>query len=63
MFGRLVCFYLLFHSLLNTLGELLQFADRDFYHDWWNAANLARQVTVGRSVVGWEESNMAVRFY
>ena len=50
MLGRLVCFYLLFHSLLNTLGELLQFADRDFYHDWWNAANLARQVTVGWSV-------------
>ena len=24
----LVCFYLIFHSLLNTLGELLQFADR-----------------------------------
>lgn len=24
----LVCFYLVFHSLLNTLGELLQFADR-----------------------------------
>jgi len=38
----LVCFYLLFHSFLNTLGELLQFADRDFYHDWWNASNLAK---------------------
>ena len=59
----LVCFYLIFHSLLNTLGELLQFADRssghwpgchsnisshvplicrDFYHDWWNASNLAK---------------------
>ena len=24
----LVCFYLVFHSFLNTLGELLQFADR-----------------------------------
>ena len=38
----LVCFYLLFHSLPNAVGEILQFADRDFYHDWWNASNLAR---------------------
>ena len=38
----LVLFYLIFHSYLNTLGELLQFADRDFYHDWWNASNLAK---------------------
>lgn len=27
----------LFHSGLNWLGELLRFADRDFYRDWWNA--------------------------
>jgi len=33
-------FYLYFHSFLNALGELLQFADRNFYHDWWNAKNL-----------------------
>ena len=38
----LVSFYLVFHSYLNTLGELLQFADRDFYHDWWNASNIAK---------------------
>ena len=29
----LLGFYLYFHSFLNTVGELLQFADRDFYHD------------------------------
>ena len=27
----LTWFYLLFHSMLNTLGELLRFADREFY--------------------------------
>jgi len=38
----LICFYLIFHSCLNTLGEVLGFADRDFYHDWWNANNIPR---------------------
>ena len=36
----LVFFYIYFHSFLNTLGELLNFADRDFYQDWWNSSNL-----------------------
>lgn len=36
----LIFFYLLFHSFLNLLGELLHFADRHFYHDWWNANNI-----------------------
>lgn len=30
-------FYWFFHSSLNTLAELLRFADREFYKDWWNA--------------------------
>jgi len=38
----LIWFYLIFHSFLNSLGEILQFADRDFYHDWWNANNIAK---------------------
>ncbi|KAK1121084.1 hypothetical protein K0M31_010864, partial [Melipona bicolor] len=33
-------FYLIFHSLLNLIGELLHFADRNFYCDWWNADNI-----------------------
>ncbi|XP_050699895.1 diacylglycerol O-acyltransferase 1-like [Eriocheir sinensis] len=33
-------FYLLFHSFLNTMAELLYFADRDFYQDWWNASDV-----------------------
>ena len=36
----LLCFYLLFHSWLNLLGELLKFADRAFYGAWWNADNI-----------------------
>ncbi|XP_066980807.1 diacylglycerol O-acyltransferase 1 isoform X1 [Macrobrachium rosenbergii] len=33
-------FYLCFHSFLNTLAELLKFADRNFYQDWWNAKDV-----------------------
>lgn len=36
----LTTFYLLFHSYLNTLAEILQFADRLFYKDWWNSVNV-----------------------
>jgi len=36
----LIGFYLLFHSFLNSTAEILQFADRSFFSDWWNAANL-----------------------
>lgn len=33
-------FYLTFHSFLNLMGEVLHFADRKFYNDWWNANNI-----------------------
>lgn len=33
-------FYLTFHSFFNLMGELLHFADRNFYCDWWNANNI-----------------------
>jgi len=36
----LIFFYLMFHSYLNIMGEILRFADRNFYGDWWNATNL-----------------------
>lgn len=40
----LVCwlagFFALFQSFLNLLAELLYFADREFYSDWWNCNNL-----------------------
>ncbi|XP_011063447.1 PREDICTED: sterol O-acyltransferase 1-like [Acromyrmex echinatior] len=31
--------YLLLHSWLNAWAEMLQFADRLFYKDWWNSTN------------------------
>ena len=36
----LTSFYLVFHSVLNLSGELLRFADREFYYGWWNANNI-----------------------
>ncbi|XP_018023397.1 diacylglycerol O-acyltransferase 1 [Hyalella azteca] len=36
----LTCFYIVFHSFLNTTGEILRFADRHFYDDWWNAEDV-----------------------
>ncbi|XP_065357805.1 diacylglycerol O-acyltransferase 1 [Calliphora vicina] len=33
-------FYLTFHSFLNAIGEILHFADRNYYNDWWNANNI-----------------------
>lgn len=34
-------FYMLFHCLLNILAEVLMFADRQFYTDWWNTTDIA----------------------
>lgn len=33
-------FFALFQSFLNALAEVLQFADRSFYDDWWNSESL-----------------------
>uniref|UniRef100_A0A0N5AH49 O-acyltransferase n=1 Tax=Syphacia muris TaxID=451379 RepID=A0A0N5AH49_9BILA len=37
----LIFFYTFFHSLLNFVAELLRFADRRFYLDFWNAETLS----------------------
>lgn len=37
----LLWFYSFFHSYMNFWGELTYFADRRFYHDWWNAGDLS----------------------
>lgn len=37
----LMFFYSFFHSYMNFWGELTYFADRRFYHDWWNAGDLS----------------------
>ncbi|XP_028159246.1 diacylglycerol O-acyltransferase 1 isoform X2 [Ostrinia nubilalis] len=47
-------FYLSFHSFLNLMGELLHFADRKFYGDWWNANNIS---------VFWSTWNMPVHVW
>lgn len=36
----LIFFYWLFHSCLNSVAEILRFADRQFYKDWWNAESI-----------------------
>jgi len=33
----LIFFYWYFHSCTNFIGEIMKFADREFYRDWWNA--------------------------
>lgn len=33
----LILFYCIFHSYFNILAEVLRFADREFYREWWNA--------------------------
>ncbi|GMS79575.1 hypothetical protein PENTCL1PPCAC_1750, partial [Pristionchus entomophagus] len=36
----LIFFYTLFHSALNLVAEILCFADREFYRDFWNAESI-----------------------
>jgi len=36
-----VGFIMVFHSWLNFLAEVLMFADREFYRDWWNSQDTA----------------------
>ena len=47
----LIGFYLVFHSFTNTMAEVMRFADRNFYNDWWNADNI---------VVFWKTWNLPV---
>uniref|UniRef100_A0A7E4W3L3 O-acyltransferase n=1 Tax=Panagrellus redivivus TaxID=6233 RepID=A0A7E4W3L3_PANRE len=37
----LLFFYTIFHSFLNLLAEVLRFADREFYRDFWNAETIS----------------------
>uniref|UniRef100_A0A8R1DQ72 O-acyltransferase n=1 Tax=Caenorhabditis japonica TaxID=281687 RepID=A0A8R1DQ72_CAEJA len=37
----LIFFYTFFHSFLNLVAEILRFADREFYRDFWNAETIA----------------------
>lgn len=38
----LLGFYWFFHTMSNLTGEVLRFADRNFYGDWWNSQDIAR---------------------
>ncbi|MCJ1354462.1 MAG: hypothetical protein MMC33_004451 [Icmadophila ericetorum] len=33
-------FFALFQSILNALAEVMRFADREFYTDWWNSPSV-----------------------
>ncbi|UMM35117.1 hypothetical protein L5515_007885 [Caenorhabditis briggsae] len=37
----LLFFYTFFHSFLNLVAELLRFADREFYRDFWNSETIS----------------------
>lgn len=43
-----------FQVWLNILGELLRFADRRFYEDWWNCKNLMQY---------WQTWNLPVHYW
>ncbi|XGW07157.1 hypothetical protein V3C99_017008 [Haemonchus contortus] len=36
----LIGFYTLFHAMLNFMAEVLRFADREFYRDFWNSETI-----------------------
>ena len=40
MYMWLLCFYTFGHLMVNIIAELIGFADRDFYDDWWNARTM-----------------------
>ncbi|KAF7664595.1 hypothetical protein LDENG_00169510 [Lucifuga dentata] len=47
----LVCFFAFLHCWLNLFGELLCFADRMFYKDWWNSTSFANYYRTWNVVV------------
>ncbi|KAJ2890394.1 hypothetical protein GGI21_006180, partial [Coemansia aciculifera] len=47
-------FYAVFHAGLNALAEILRFADRAFYLDWWNSVDLAAY---------WREWNLPIHYF
>lgn len=47
-------FFLLFQSYLNLLAELLKFADREFYQDFWNCQSVGQY---------WKQWNKPIHHY
>lgn len=44
-------FYCLLHAWMNGSAELLRFADRQFYRDWWNASSFSEYMRSWNVVV------------
>jgi diacylglycerol O-acyltransferase-1 len=40
LFCWLCGFFAIFQSFLNALAEVMRFADREFYGDWWNVSSI-----------------------
>ncbi|KAF2477603.1 uncharacterized protein BDR25DRAFT_299489 [Lindgomyces ingoldianus] len=40
LFCWLCGFFAIFQSFLNALAEMMRFADREFYGDWWNVSSI-----------------------
>ncbi|XP_029989159.1 sterol O-acyltransferase 2 [Sphaeramia orbicularis] len=47
----LLCFFAFLHCWLNLFAELLRFADRMFYKDWWNSHSFANYYRTWNVVV------------
>ncbi|XP_068614322.1 sterol O-acyltransferase 1-like [Brachionichthys hirsutus] len=47
----LLCFFAFLHCWLNLFGELLRFADRMFYKDWWNSTSFTNYYRTWNVVV------------
>jgi diacylglycerol O-acyltransferase 1 len=45
LFCWLAGFYALFQSFLNALAEIMGFADREFYSEWWNVSSIRQYWT------------------
>ncbi|GFR06708.1 sterol O-acyltransferase 1 [Trichonephila clavata] len=55
MFLGTLCMFMMFygflHSWLNIWAELLRFADREFYKDWWNSTSFSQYYKKWNAVV------------
>lgn len=47
----LLCFFAFLHCWLNLFAELMRFADRMFYKDWWNSTSFANYYRTWNVVV------------
>ena len=47
----LLAFFAILHSWLNAFAEMLRFADREFYKDWWNSRSFSNYYRTWNVVV------------